>query len=99
MTTFFLVAFASAILAEAVGTAAFLAIYLRDPAWRDTAVGRHLAFYSGALLFLLVLALTSFVVPERWLAGPILVGHVAFIVLIWQRVWLVWRARHRQESS
>jgi hypothetical protein len=91
--TALLVVFAALLFVETVGTATFLVIYLR-PGWPDTPVGRHLAAYSGALLGLLILALASMVVRSVWLAGPILLAHVVFASLIWQRVVLVWRAQH-----
>lgn len=89
-----LVAFVALLVVETVGTATFLGIYLRGD-WRSTAVGRHLAYYSAALLFLLVVALVSMFVRSVWLAVPVLAGHVVFAGVIWQRVWLVWRAHRR----
>jgi len=89
------VAFAVLMVVEAIGTATFLVIYMRDMTWRQTAVGRHLAAYSAALLGLLLLTLLAFAVQGAWLTWAILGGHVAFAALIWQRVWLVWIANRR----
>lgn len=90
-----LFAYVLLLVAEAAGTATFLVIYLRNSAWRHTPVGRHLAFYSGAVLVLLVLSLLSMAVRSAWMAVPILAAHVVFAALVWQRVGLVWRAQHR----
>lgn len=97
MNAFLVVTFVALMCVEGVGTGAFLAIYLRGD-WRATAVGRHLAYYSGALLFLYVSSLLSLVVHEWWLVAAILLGHFGFATMIWQRVWLVWRA-HRAPLS
>lgn len=77
---------------EALGTAVFLAIYLRGD-WRSTPVGRHLALYAAALLSLYVTTLATVFVHQAWLLWLILVAHVVFDVAIWQRVYLVWRAQ------
>jgi hypothetical protein len=90
------VVFMVLVAAEAVGTAAFLALYVRGSDWRATPVGRHLVTYSATLLGLLLLTLVSFLAPGMWLVWPILAGHAAFAAVIWQRVALVWRAQHRQ---
>lgn len=92
MMTALVITFLALLSTEAVGTAVFLAVYMRSD-WRSTEVGRHLAFYSAALFLLLLLSLVSFVVHSLWLAWPILAGHVAFDLLIWQRVYLVVKAQ------
>lgn len=94
--TLLMAVFVVLLLTEAVGTATFLAIYLRSSGWNETPVGRHLAAYSGALLGLLVLALVSFFIRSVWMAVPILGAHLAFASLIWQRVVLVYRAQHQE---
>lgn len=81
------------LLNQAAGTATFLALYLRVPGWRDTAVGRHLAWYAGTLLGLYVTTLLSFLVYAAWLIWLIFALHLLFGVVIWQRVLLVLRAR------
>jgi hypothetical protein len=78
---------------EALGTAAFLAVYLRGD-WRATPVGRHLALYASALLAVYATTLASVFIHAQWLIWLILAMHVVFDVAIWQRVYLVWRA-HR----
>ncbi len=78
---------------EALGTAVFLGLYLRGQHWRDTPVGRHLAYYAGALLGLYVSSIASFFVHEMWLVLTVLGLHAVFAVVIWQRVLLVWRSR------
>jgi len=94
VNTILLVVFLALMVVEGVGTAVFLGLYLRGD-WRGSAVGRHLAYYSSALLFLYVAGITSVFVRASWLVVLILAGHAAFAAVIWQRVWLVWQA-HRQ---
>ncbi len=79
---------------EAMGTAVFLAIFLRGN-WRANPVGRHLALYASALLGLYVTTLASYVVHWLWLGYVFMGLHVVFDLAIWQRVWLVWKA-HQQ---
>lgn len=93
MKTLLLVVFLTLLTTETVGTGAFLAVYLRSSDWSSTPVGRHLAAYSSALLGLLLLSLMSFLTQAMWLIWLILAFHVAFDVVIWQRVVLVWRAQ------
>lgn len=84
---------------EAAGTATFLVIYTRGSDWRVSPVGRHLAFYSSAVLTLLVLSLLAMVVRSVWMAVPVLAGHVAFAGLVWQRVVLVRRAQRQSTNN
>jgi hypothetical protein len=86
-------AFLGLLVAEMLGTATFLAIYLRTSDWHRSAVGRHLAVYSGALLGLYVTSILSFFVHALWLVLVVLGMHLTFAAAIWQRVVLVWRAQ------
>lgn len=95
MTQVLLATFAALMVVEATGTGTFLIIYLRDPSWRDTAVGRHLAWYSGALLGLYLTSIASFFIKALWLVLIVLGCHLVFAPVVWQRVRLVWRARRR----
>jgi len=87
--------FVAALVIETAGLALFLVLYLRDSSWHDTAVGRHLAYYTAAFLAAYLLTLTSLFIRQTWLVVAILVSHLGLIAVIWQRVWLVWRATRR----
>lgn len=89
--------FLALLVTETLGTGTFLAVYLRSSDWSSTPVGRHLVAYSAALLGLLALSLVSFLTQAMWLIWLILAFHVAFDVVIWQRVVLVWRAQKVKE--
>lgn len=78
----------------ALGTGAFVIVYLRSD-WHSTAIGKHLLFYSSALCFLYVASIVSFFVHALWMAFPLLTGHLIFDALIWQRVYLVVKAQRR----
>lgn len=88
------VVFLLLMVAGALGTGAFVVVYLRSD-WRSSAVGKHLLLYSSALFFLYVTSIVSFFVHALWMAAPLLIGHAVFDLLIWQRVHLVLRAQRR----
>lgn len=86
------VVFLLLMVAGALGTGAFVIVYLRSD-WRFSAIGRHLLAYSSALCFLYVTSIVSFFVHALWMAFPLLIGHLIFDLLIWQRVYLVLKAQ------
>jgi hypothetical protein len=91
--------FFALMITEALGTGTFLVVYLRSSAWRDTATGRHLAAYSGALFGLYVVSIVSVFIHDVLMSAIVLGFHAVFDAVIWQRVWLVWQAQHSDEGN
>lgn len=77
---------------EAAGVGTFLVLHLRSD-WRATDVSRHLAYYAAALMSLYLVGFLSLVLHALWFIVIVLLVHVAWAVVIWQRVWLVLRRR------
>ncbi len=78
---------------QLAGTVAFIALYARG-GWRDSAVGRHLMFWTIASAILDGSWLAVLTIRAAWLMWVLFAAQFALGVLTWQRVRLVWRARH-----
>lgn len=99
MTDTFAAVFFALMATEAVGAGTALAIYVRSPGWRETEVGRHLAAYMGTLFALYLVTFVAFVVHDLIVYLVLLGSHAAFTAVLWQRAWLVYKAKREQDSS
>lgn len=81
---------------QLAATATFVVMYRRTD-WRHTAVGRHLAYWvTSAAALDLTWALIA-VARQPWLIYVLFAAQAVVGVVGWQRVWLVWKAQHRDE--
>lgn len=86
------------VIAEAVGTGAFLAMFLARSAWRSNPVGRHLALYAGALLGVYTVTAVRILHRVEWSFWLMILAHAVFLGAIWQRVWLLVREQRRADD-
>jgi hypothetical protein len=73
--------------------ATFVGIYGFQSGWRETAVGRHMMFWSVASGVLDLSWLLLLVVRFPWLMYLLFLAQGTVGLLTWQRVWLVWKAQ------
>lgn len=72
----------------------FLALYLKE-GWPNTPVGRHVAYWTIAAGVVDLSWLLLILAQKSWLIWLLLAAQGAVGLVTWQRVWLVWQARHR----
>jgi hypothetical protein len=73
---------------QGLGTALFAVRLITKTDWRTSRMGRHLAPYATVLSLLYILTFLSTipgVAKQAWFIAIMLIGHVAFAFLIWQR--------------
>lgn len=86
-------AYLGLVLNQLLSALVFLALYITQPGWRSSAVGRHITYWVGATCVVDLSWLALLAVRWSWLVY-VLFGAQALVGLVgWQRVWLVWRAR------
>lgn len=80
---------------EAIGTMTFFAVYILFSDWKVNPVGKHVAFYTGALSFVYLSTVAVMIWPYFALLMLLSAGHVAFAGAVWHRVWLVVREQRQ----
>jgi hypothetical protein len=84
------------VLNQLVAIATFIGFYGAAGGWRDTAVGRHVMAWSVTAGVLELSWLLLLLAQWPWLVYVLFGAQLAVGLVTWQRVWLVWRARHEQ---
>lgn len=87
----------AALIVSALGALTFVVSYQVMADWRATAIGRNvMAFMVVTFLFLALGILRNFVPSvEEHVEVARLVVYVLVAAIIWQRVYLLFRAQHR----
>lgn len=78
---------------QLLAVATFVGVYGAEGGWRDTAVGRHVMYWSVTAGVLDLSWLLLLVTQQAWLMFVLFAAQGAVGLVTWQRVWLVWRAR------